>query len=643
MLWAGRMRFEIQEGVAVPDRYVKFASLGWNVSRPPGYPAETNPPSRYGLSLYWDGIQHGRDGSGKTQVAPAKTLPFVRVTDVGPWNTDDNWWDSYSDPQRPRRINSKGILFGKTEFGGGGPDYLAGRPHLAYGMPEAQFAYFNNTDRYYGTPNPRPAGTWNPDGTPLNYWGSPSGGTWRGVDQFGRQVMNPAGIDLGHVPYAQLGLKDNEWIEVVPLWEAPLVMNSSFLVTPGPYLTGQVVKFAFNVKNAGTLPGTWERAAIRLTVGDKLINPPDQGPFTLAPGQSRTFTFTKELAEPGTVSAKAMVRRGGVWATIDGTERFAAPVASFTVAKRSFGRVAGADRYRTAVNVSRKLFPGTAPVVVIASGQNFPDALAGAALARAEDAPLLLTPLASLPTAVLDEIVRLRPARVVILGGTKVVSWQVQKDIGALVGGTGNTSRIFGWNRYATARLVAEAIAAKTGGKVKDNTVVVATGRDFPDALAGSVLSAEEAWPVLLTEPSRLPTDTAAAIAKLGVRRTIVLGGAGVVSDDVEDALPGPVRIAGADRYDTAARVARWAESAGSLSFRYVGLATGLDFPDALAGGTLAADRGGMLLLTRPTALADPTRRLLVEHRTVTATLDAYGSTGVIPDAVFRQAREALH
>jgi hypothetical protein len=276
--------------VAVPDKNAKFASLDW--SYPSGYPDGT-----YAVSLYWNGVHTNKDKVSGATVTTPHTVASAPVIDVGPWNQDDNWWNSYSDPLRHRRINDAGIN------GNGG---LVGKPHLAFGLPEAQAAYFS----HYGRPAVIPKHTTDPE----NYWYKPGAydGQWAGADQFGRQVMNPAGIDIGHVPYAQLGLQDNEWVEVVPLWEARLGMNSTFKITSGPYLTGQVVTFSFNVRNLGTLPGTWEKAALRLMVNGVAVNPPDQGPFTLAPGASRTFTFTKELNSAGQMTATPMVRRAGI-------------------------------------------------------------------------------------------------------------------------------------------------------------------------------------------------------------------------------------------------------------------------------------------------------------------------------------------
>jgi putative cell wall-binding protein len=93
----------------------------------------------------------------------------------------------------------------------------------------------------------------------------------------------------------------------------------------------------------------------------------------------------------------------------------------------------GADRYATAVAVSQGSFPAGARHVFVATGQNFPDGLAGGPAAALRGGPLLLVPGTSLPPAVSAELLRLDPDRVTILGGTGVVTDAVQAQIHALL------------------------------------------------------------------------------------------------------------------------------------------------------------------------------------------------------------------
>ncbi|HEY3318799.1 MAG TPA: cell wall-binding repeat-containing protein [Coriobacteriia bacterium] len=266
-------------------------------------------------------------------------------------------------------------------------------------------------------------------------------------------------------------------------------------------------------------------------------------------------------------------------------------------------RLAGPDRYATAAAVSRSSYPTGAPTVVVASGEDFPDALSAGVLAAAYRGPLLLSRRYSLPQATADEIGRLHPSRVVVIGGVPALSSAVQSSLTRLVPGT---VRISGADRYETAEKVAIAVRAASGGSIASATVVVASGEDFPDALAASPMAAAAGHPILLTRSASLPAATARALGEAGARRALVIGGPPAVSPAVAAALPAPVRIAGADRYATSRAVADYAVAAGILDRGELGVATGRTFPDALAGGVaMARLRGPIVLGDAPTASFD--------------------------------------
>jgi subtilisin family serine protease/putative cell wall-binding protein len=288
-------------------------------------------------------------------------------------------------------------------------------------------------------------------------------------------------------------------------------------------------------------------------------------------------------------------------------------------------RLQGVDRYATAAAVSTKFTPGVA-VAYVASGESFPDALAGAALAGSHDAPVLLTAAGKLPTATVTALKRLQPGRIVVLGGEGAVSGAVA---GALEGYTdGDVTRIQGSDRYATA----SAIAREMMTGVSTDVVYVASGQSFPDALAGAALAGSTGQPVLLTSTSTLPTATAARLSALRPSRIVVLGGPGAVSNAVRDRLrdytSGTVtRIYGADRYATAAAVA--GQFGTGVPSAYV--ASGLGFPDALAGAALAGSQGSPVLLTARTSVPLATRDRLA--RLGTSKVVVLGGTGVVSSA----------
>ena len=195
-------------------------------------------------------------------------------------------------------------------------------------------------------------------------------------------------------------------------------------------------------------------------------------------------------------------------------------------------RLAGQDRYATAVAVSQATFPdGNVPVVYIATGLNFPDALAGAPAAALAGGPLLLVTRDTIPAATATELARLKPARIVILGSTGVVSSAVEAALGSYAP---SVTRLAGQDRYATA--VAVSQATFPDGNVP--VVYIATGLNFPDALAGAPAAALAGGPLLLVTRDTIPAATATELARLKPARIVILGSTGVVSSAVASALP---------------------------------------------------------------------------------------------------------
>ena len=188
-------------------------------------------------------------------------------------------------------------------------------------------------------------------------------------------------------------------------------------------------------------------------------------------------------------------------------------------------RIAGANRYATASAVSQGFLPG-APNVFIATGLSFPDALAGVPASGVLGGPLLLTATTSLPNETKLELQRLNPARVVILGGTGVVSNSVASQIGTSAGAP--VVRWAGANRFATAATVS---TNSFGSRAQ--TAFVANGLSFPDALAGGPSGGAFGGPMLLTQSTSLPPATAAELMVRNPARIYVLGGTSVVSASV--------------------------------------------------------------------------------------------------------------
>ncbi len=319
-------------------------------------------------------------------------------------------------------------------------------------------------------------------------------------------------------------------------------------------------------------------------------------------------------------SAVAVALVGGVLAVI--------PAAGVpAAAEEPVTRISGADRYATSAAVSAATYDPGVPVAYLATGTDFPDALTGAPAAGEQHGPLLLTRPDTLPTTVTDELTRLAPARIVILGGTSTVSPAVQTALADYT--TGPVNRISGADRYATSAAVSR--------ETYDPGVPVAylaTGTDFPDALTGAPAAGEQHGPLLLTRPDTLPTTVTDELTRLAPARIVILGGTSTVSPAVQTALAayttGPVtRLHGADRYATSAAVSA-ATYAPGVPVAY--LATGTDFPDALTGAPAAGEQHGPLLLTRPDTL--PTTVTDELTRLAPARIVILGGTSTVSPAV---------
>ncbi len=187
-------------------------------------------------------------------------------------------------------------------------------------------------------------------------------------------------------------------------------------------------------------------------------------------------------------------------------------------------RLAGPDRYDTAAEISGASFSPGVSIAFVALGTNYPDAVAAGGVAGALGAPILLTQTTSLPASTRSELLRLAPKRVVIVGGTSVVS----ATVATAIAGLGLTvERVSGPDRFGTAAAVAARFAPDADG------VILATGLAFPDALAAAPLAAREGLPILLVRWDSLPEATRDAIIRTRPSRIIMVGGTSVVPDPI--------------------------------------------------------------------------------------------------------------
>lgn len=263
--------------------------------------------------------------------------------------------------------------------------------------------------------------------------------------------------------------------------------------------------------------------------------------------------------------------------------------------------------------------------VVLASNQSFPDSLAASALASKLDAPILLTFPKILKETTVNQLQELGATDVLLLGGKEAISENVEnglKDKGY------NLIRISGADRYKTAVQINNYIADQGG------TVIVANGKNYPDALSIASYSGKLQYPIVFVEKDVIPEDTKRFLKKYNFKNTIIVGGTSVISEKVQQSLPNPTRIAGSNRYDTNIKVNSYFNKGSKISgFIF---ATGANFPDALSGGVLSNKLGYPLLLV------DKNRVLTVTNSYVRSQVNAMEVEEVDMDMVILGGEAAV-
>lgn len=294
-------------------------------------------------------------------------------------------------------------------------------------------------------------------------------------------------------------------------------------------------------------------------------------------------------------------------------------------------RVAGEDRYETAAELAARADGDT---LWVATGEAFPDALAAAATG---DNPILLVADDHVPEATREAASDLDVERVRVAGGEAVVDEAAAEEV-AEAADVDDVARRAGDDRYETAAAIARDQAVQT-----TEAAYVATGEAFADALTAAVAAAEREAPVLLAAETTAPDATLDALDELAPSEVVVVGGTAAIGEDVAEDLADAAgvaaveRVAGEDRYDTAAAVA---EHRGVTDLDGAYLAAGDAFPDALAAAPAATAADDALLLTEPEGLPDPTITELERAEVEEVTLA--GGTAAIDDAVAQEVRATL-
>ena len=271
-----------------------------------------------------------------------------------------------------------------------------------------------------------------------------------------------------------------------------------------------------------------------------------------------------------------------VWTPQAGPSAEAVPVAS--------SELAGTDRFATAAAVASAVQPSTGGTVLLATGANYPDALAAGPVAAKLNAPILLVHGSTVPQATKDALTRLRPSRIIIIGGLPAVPSAAERTVAGLAP-SARIERVAGADRHETAAKLATQFFPGA------SEVFVATGWNFPDALSAGATAAMRGAPILLGTGRGLTARTWTALSSLRPDKLWLVGGSNVLGHDPAGqrvTIPAE-RLSGPDRYATNAAVL---DRFSARPTHSILVASGAKFPDALVSAPLAAVRKAPLVLT---------------------------------------------
>lgn len=211
-------------------------------------------------------------------------------------------------------------------------------------------------------------------------------------------------------------------------------------------------------------------------------------------------------------------------------------ITSEVYAEGNYQRYGGTDRYETSMKISEK-FDTKSGYAIVASGENFPDALCACPLSKKYDAPIILTTENKLDSKAAEELKYCEAKKVFIIGNS------ISKDVEVSINSMGITcERIGGSDRYATSMMVANYVG------IKDKIIVV-SGDNYPDALSIAPIAANIDVPIILIGKDSVPDVVKNVLKDKDITNTYVIGSEGAISNSTKDEFKNPERISGIDRY----------------------------------------------------------------------------------------------
>lgn len=294
-------------------------------------------------------------------------------------------------------------------------------------------------------------------------------------------------------------------------------------------------------------------------------------------------------------------------------------------------RIYGSTRYETSYLAAKKGWTSS-DTVVIAPGDDYPDALCAGPLAAKYNAPILLAKNQSLSkqSELKNLLSTLNVKKAYIVGGTGVISSTFEDEIKAM---NITTKRLGGAKRYETSVKIAQEIGVK-------GEVVVTTGENFADSLSISAVAGIKGMPILLTRDSTITDDVRSYLNSSNITKTYVIGGSGVISDAVAKTLKNAERLGGATRYETNEKI--FNKFKGSLNVSNMYLALGTNFPDALSVSTLAAKNKSFVILHDDTEIRQSAMNIINQNRNSISKVYVIGGPLVISNTNLNRFRIKL-
>ncbi|KLU61368.1 N-acetylmuramoyl-L-alanine amidase LytC precursor [Peptococcaceae bacterium CEB3] len=267
-------------------------------------------------------------------------------------------------------------------------------------------------------------------------------------------------------------------------------------------------------------------------------------------------------------------------------------------------RLAGHDRIGTALKIAQEGWT-SAQTVVLCEESDYADSIAATPYAVSLNAPILLTSGDALDPRVVAELQRLKPQKVILLGGSGCLQPAIEQELSRL---SLKGERIGGADRYETSILLAQHLHS--------DSLILANGDNFPDALSAASYAGIKQIPIVLTSKT-FPASVVKYYDQVHPQHLLVIGGEGAIpaAELAKYHFSAETRLGGQDRYDTNSKVVAYMQ--GAIQSNDLFLASGLTFPDAIAGTVLAAKLKAPLLLTESNDIPPAIYRLLRAHMKV--------------------------